>query len=62
MVLIPLVESALAVMRLSCEKYFVLLSVFVSYLLFRDNPPPAVRAFIRANAIISSTFQKVGQP
>uniref|UniRef100_A0A7R9VBC0 RING-type domain-containing protein n=1 Tax=Chlamydomonas euryale TaxID=1486919 RepID=A0A7R9VBC0_9CHLO len=56
--LVPLVESALAVMRLSCEKYFVLLSVFVSYLLFSE-PPPAARAMIRINARLSTIVQKV---
>ncbi len=57
--LIPLVESALAVMRLSCEKYFVLLSVLVAHLLFGERPPPAARAVIRANARLSTAFQKV---
>ncbi len=56
--LIPLVESALAVMRLSCEKYFVLISVFVSYLLFPD-PPPLARMIIRLNSRLSTIFQKV---
>lgn len=57
--LIPLVESALAVMRLSCEKFFVLLSVLAAHLLFRDRPPRAVRLLIRVNARISTVFQKV---
>jgi len=56
--LIPLVESALAVMRLSCEKFFVLLSVFVSYLLFRE-PPRLARVIIRLNSRLSTIFQKV---
>jgi hypothetical protein len=30
--LIPLVESALAVMRLSCEKFFVLVRTFLLYM------------------------------
>ena len=58
MALIPLVESALALMRLSCEKYFVLVAVFVSYLLFRE-PPRAARAFIIFSSRLSSIFQKV---
>eukprot|EP00798_Chlamydomonas_sp_ICE-L_P023003 gene23003-30195_t len=58
MTLIPLVESALAIMRLSCEKYFVLVSVFVSYILFRD-PPTAARIIIRINSRLSKAFQKV---
>lgn len=33
-------------MRLSCEKYFVLVAIFVAFLLFRDPPRPA-RAVIR---------------
>lgn len=45
-------------MRLSCEKYFVLISVFVSYLLFRE-PPRAARALIRLNSRLSTAFQKV---
>lgn len=48
--LIPLVEAALALMRLSCEKFFVLVSVYVSYLLFRDPPGEAMRFMIRLNA------------
>jgi hypothetical protein len=56
--LTPLVEAALAVMRLSCEKYFVLLSVFVAYLLFKDMPRGALHV-VRLNARLSSAFQKV---
>ncbi|KXZ41740.1 hypothetical protein GPECTOR_299g810 [Gonium pectorale] len=56
--LIPLVESALAIMRLSCEKYFVLLAIYLAFLLFRDAPRPA-RAVIRIVARVSATFQKV---
>ncbi len=56
--LVPLVECALALMRLSCEKLFVLVSVFVAYLLFRELPAPA-RALIRLNARLSAAFQKV---
>lgn len=56
--LIPLVESALAVMRLSCEKFFVLVSMFAAYLTFR-NPPKLARALIKLNARISTAFQKV---
>lgn len=48
--LIPLVEATLALMRLSCEKFFVLLSVYVSYLLFQDPPSLAARWLIRVNA------------
>ena len=44
--------------RLSCEKFFVLIPVFVSYLLFRE-PPPAVRALIRIISGTSQIFQKV---
>lgn len=56
--LIPLVESALAVMRLSCEKFFVLVSMYTAYLAFRHPPRPA-RALIRLNAHISAAFQRV---
>ncbi|GLI65396.1 hypothetical protein VaNZ11_008952 [Volvox africanus] len=56
--LIPLVEAALAIMRLSCEKYFVLVAIYVAFLLFRDPPRPA-RAVIRLVARVSGVFQKV---
>ena len=56
--LIPLVESALAVMRLSCEKFFVLVAVLVGYLMFRV-PPRAARAAIKAVSRLSTIFQKV---
>jgi len=55
--LVPLVESALAIMRLSCERWFALIGVYLGYLLFRD-PPPAARAMIRIVARISRTFQR----
>eukprot|EP00884_Botryococcus_braunii_P017767 jgi/Botrbrau1/4674/Bobra.33_2s0038.2 len=59
MELIPLVEVALAIMRLSCEKYFVLISVLAAYLLFRDDVPSAARWLIRVNHRISTLFQRV---
>lgn len=37
--LVPLVEVSLAIMRLACEKFFVLISVLATYLLFRDEAP-----------------------
>lgn len=55
--LIPLVEAALALMRLSCEKFFVLVSVYVSYLLFRDPPGEAMRFMIRLNARYASCLR-----
>ncbi|GFH15954.1 uncharacterized protein HaLaN_12287 [Haematococcus lacustris] len=57
--LIPLVESALAVMRLSCEKFFVLLAVYVAHLLYQEQPPQGMRTFIRVIAGMSTTFQRV---
>ena len=59
---IILVEAALAVMRLSCEKLFVLAAVFVAYLLFRDDVPGYARVLIRMNHRISSLFQRVPAP
>lgn len=59
MELIPLVEVALAIMRLSCEKFFVLISVFAAYLLFRDEVPYTARLLIRVNHRISTLFQRV---
>ncbi|KAL4531410.1 hypothetical protein Ndes2526B_g04468 [Nannochloris sp. 'desiccata'] len=55
--LVPLVESALAIMRLSCERWFALIGVYLGYLLFRD-PPPAARALIRFVARVSRIFQR----
>jgi hypothetical protein len=55
--LVPLVESALAIMRLSCERWFALIGVYLGYLLFRD-PPPAARAGIRFVARVSRIFQR----
>jgi hypothetical protein len=57
--LIPLVEAALAVMRLSCEKFFVLASVLAAYLLWRDDVPRPARALIRLNHRLSTLFQRV---
>ena len=57
--LIPLVEAALAIMRLSCEKYFVLLTALAAHLVFRERPPRAVRAYIQLVARLSAVFQKV---
>ena len=56
---IILVEAALAVMRLSCEKLFVLVAVFVAFLLFRDDVPGYARVLIRTNHHISTIFQRV---
>ncbi len=57
--LIPLVEIALAIMRLSCEKFFVLISVLASYLIFRDDVPRGARLLIRLNHKLSTLFQRV---
>ncbi|KAK9818153.1 hypothetical protein WJX72_007878 [[Myrmecia] bisecta] len=56
--LIPLVEAALALMRLSCEKFFVLISVFAAYLLYKDKVPRRARAMIRMTHRLSTFFQK----
>lgn len=55
---IPLIEAALALMRLSTEKFFVLLSLYVAFLLFRI-PPPAVATLISVNARISNAFARL---
>ncbi len=57
--LIPLVEVALAVMRLSCERFFVLASVLAAYLLFGERVPRAASALIRLNHRVSTAFQRV---
>lgn len=55
---VPLIEVALALMRLSTEKFFVLLSLYVAFLLFR-TPPPGVARLIGANARISNAFARM---
>jgi hypothetical protein len=57
--LVPLVEVSLAIMRLSCEKFFVLISVLATYLLFRDDAPRPARLLIRLNHRLSVLFQRV---
>ncbi len=57
--LVPLVEVALAVMRLSCEKFFVLASVLAAYLVWRDEVPRPARGLIRLNHRLSTLFQRV---
>ncbi|KAI3429895.1 hypothetical protein D9Q98_010206 [Chlorella vulgaris] len=54
--LIPLVEVSLAIMRLSCERFFSLLAVYLSFLVFRD-PPPLAQRVARGIAAITSAFQ-----
>lgn len=56
--MIPLIEVTLAMMRFSCEKFFVLLTVYVNYLIFR-KPPRAARWLVRINSCLSSIFQHV---
>lgn len=56
--LIPLVEAALAVMRLSCEKFPVLLSLYVAHLLFWE-PPPWAAALVAFNGRLSGAWQRV---
>ena len=57
--LVPLVEVSLAIMRLACEKFFVLISVLATYLLFRDDAPRPARLLIRLNHRLSVLFQRV---
>ncbi len=57
--LIPLVELALGIMRLSCERFFVLASVLLAHILFRNELPPAAERLIRLNHHISTAFQWV---
>lgn len=56
--MIPLIEVTLAMMRLSCEKFFVLLTVYVNYLIFR-KPPKAARRLVKINSTLSAIFQHV---
>lgn len=55
--LVPLVELALAIMRLSCERWFALVAVYLGYLLYLD-PPAEARTVIRFISRISQAFQK----
>ena len=57
--LVPLVEVSLAIMRLACEKFFVLISVLATYLLFRDEAPRPARLIICLNHRLSVLFQRV---
>jgi len=59
--LIPLVEAALAVMRMSCEKFGVLLSFYTVFLVWGSrDPPPLARVLIVVNSRACDAFQKVG--
>lgn len=55
--LVPLVEMALAIMRLSCERWFSLMAVFTSFIIFRD-PPEYVQQYIRILATMCRVFQQ----
>ncbi|RMZ56490.1 hypothetical protein APUTEX25_001337, partial [Auxenochlorella protothecoides] len=55
--LFPLVELALCIMRLSCERFFTLLAVWAGYLAFRDPPAPARRAIVTV-ARLAAAFQR----
>lgn len=53
------VEAALTIMRLSCEQYFTLISVFAAYLFFRQRLPLIARQVIWVNHRVSNAFKKV---
>jgi len=55
--LVPLVELALAIMRLSCERWFSLMAVFASFIIFRD-PPEHVQQYIRILATMCRVFHQ----
>lgn len=52
------VEAALTIMRLSCEQYFTLISVFAAYLFYRQRPSPFARRIIWLNHRVSNIFKK----
>lgn len=54
---VPLVELALAIMRLSSERWFALVAVYLGYVVFRDPPIP-VRTVIIWISAISRIFQR----
>lgn len=56
--LVPIVEAALTIMRLSCERWFALVGVYLGYLIFRD-PPPFARSIIGFIAVLSRTFHRL---
>ena len=53
------IEAALTIMRLSCEQYFTLISVFAAYLFFRQRLPAIAREVIWVNHRVSNIFKKV---
>ena len=55
--LVPLVELALAIMRLSCERWFSLMAVFTSFIIYRD-PPEYAQQYIRILATMCRVFQQ----
>ena len=55
--LVPLVEGALAIMRLSCERWFPLVAVLLSFVVFWD-PPRIVLRYIRFLARICRIFKQ----
>ena len=59
MELLPLVECALAALRMSCERFFLLISVFAAYLLFSTKVPHWFKLIVRFNHRLSKIFQKV---
>lgn len=60
--LVPLAETTLAILRLSCERFFMLISVFVAYLIYRGRVPRWLKTVIRINHRLSKAFQKVRSP
>jgi hypothetical protein len=55
---LPLAQGILAILRLSTERFFVLLSLFVSFVLFR-TPPRPVAWLVRLNARLTIVFVRV---
>jgi len=55
--LVPLVEGALAIMRLSCERWFPLVAVLLSFVVFWD-PPRFVLRYIRFLAKTCRIFKQ----
>ena len=53
------VEAALTIMRLSCEQYFTLISVFAAYLFFRQRLPAIAQEVIWVTHRVSNIFKKV---
>jgi hypothetical protein len=52
------VEAALALMRLGCERFFLLASLLAAHVVFH-TPPAGARALVALNGAVSAAFQGI---